>query len=270
MSEYIEKLMQDSEGIARGAGDLIMKIRARDRRITFKSSRDMVTEVDEASESFIVKEIRTRHPEHAILAEEGSSYEKAGAEYRWIIDPLDGTTNFVHDFPVFAVSIGIEFRGELCAGAVYNPIMDECFTAGLGKGAFLNGESISVSSAKGLGESILATGFPYFNDDYFDMNMDLWKGIYGKTQGLRRAGAAAIDLAWVACGRLDGYWEFSLKPWDMAAGALIVSEAGGVVTGPLGEALDLNSGNLIAANPQIHDHLLKEFKAFEDRIKINP
>jgi len=258
MVDIIDNLMRDSETIARAAGDLIMGMRQQNRRISFKSARDMVTEVDQASEAYIVGEIQNRYPMHAILAEEGSGYGKQGAAYRWIIDPLDGTTNFVHGFPIFAVSIGVEYEGELIAGAVHNPIMDECFVAGKGKGAFLNGEIIHVSSTSTLADSILATGFPYINDDYFDQNMDIWTTIYGKTQGLRRAGAAAIDLVWVACGRLDGYWEFSLKPWDMAAGALIVREAGGVVTGPRGETLDLDSGNLIAANPELYRPLLDE------------
>lgn len=265
MADTIEALMIDSEAIARAAGELIMGMMQQSRRITYKSTRDMVTEVDQASEAYIVGEIQKRYPQHAILAEEGSGYGKQGAAYCWIIDPLDGTTNFVHGFPVFAVSIGVEYKGELMAGAVYNPVMDECFSAGNDRGAFLNGEKISVSSTPNLGGSILATGFPYFNDDYFDLNMDLWTSIYGKTQGLRRAGAAAIDLAWVACGRLDGYWEFSLKPWDMAAGALIVREAGGIVTGPRGETLALDSGNLIAANPELHGHLLLEVKDIMDK-----
>jgi len=253
-----ESILKDVEEIARGAGALIMEMRASKRRVDFKSARDMVTEVDRASETFIVKTIRERYPDHSILAEEGGGTGETDALYRWIIDPLDGTTNFVHDFPIFAVSIGVEKAGQLYAGAVYHPVLDECFTAGLGQGAFLNGKQIHVSHTSKLGESILGTGFPYANNSFFELNMKLWASVYGKTQGLRRAGAAALDLAWVACGRMDGFWEFNMKPWDMAAGALLVTEAGGQVTDALGNKLDLDAGDLAAGNPRIHRQIIKE------------
>ena len=259
-------LIQAAGEIAMLAGKLILELSTHDRRITFKSARDMVTEVDQASEAFIVAEIRKRFPEHEILAEEGGVSTSNQSSYRWIIDPLDGTTNFVHRFPVFAVSIGIEYQGELYVAAVYDPNRDELFTAGLRQGAFLNGEQIKISDTRDLGKSLLATGFSYFNDDYFKLNMELWASIYGKTQGLRRAGAAAIDLAWLACGRLDGLWEFSLKPWDIAAGALLVTEAGGLVSGPRGEALNLKTGHIIAANPYIHPMIIEEIDLFKHRL----
>lgn len=252
--------------IAKKAGQLILELSTQSRQIHYKSARDMVTEVDQASEDYIVSEIRKHYPSHDILAEEGGGKSTSASEYRWIIDPLDGTTNFVHDFPVFAVSVGVEFKGELFAAAVYDPNRKECFTAGAGQGAFLNGKPMRVSETHELGRSLLATGFSYFNDDYFKLNMELWASIYGKTQGLRRAGAAAIDLAWLACGRLDGLWEFSLKPWDIAAGALLVTEAGGIVSGPQGEALDLNTGHIIAANPHIHGDIIDEINLFRHRL----
>lgn len=262
----INELIKEAGDIARAAGNLILELSSHERRISYKSARDMVTEVDQASEDFIVSEIMQRFPEHEILAEEGGESTSNDSSYRWIIDPLDGTTNFVHGFPVYAVSIGIEYQGKLYVGAVYDPNREELFTAGLGQGAFINGEPISVSDTSDLGKSLLATGFSYFNDDYFKLNMELWASIYGKTQGLRRAGAAAIDLAWLACGRLDGLWEFSLKPWDIAAGALLVTEAGGITSGPEGEALDLQQGHIIAANPSIHPEIIKEISQFKHRL----
>ncbi len=266
MDTIIDKLIIDAGEIARGAGQIITKMAPTQRQISFKSTRDMVTEVDQASEKFIISSIRKLYPDHSILAEEGGGSESSTSEYRWIIDPLDGTTNFVHGIPIYAVSIGVEYNGELVAAAVYDPNRDELFVAGKKRGALLNGEIITVSETKNLGRSVLATGFSYFNDDYFKLNMELWASIYGKTQGLRRAGSAAIDLAWLACGRLDGLWEFSLKPWDIAAGALLVTEAGGIVSGPLGEKIDLNKGHIIAANAQIHTALIAEIAQFKHRL----
>lgn len=258
--------MTDAGRIAKTAGELILEISTQERQISYKSARDMVTEVDQASEKYIVSEIYKSYPTHDILAEEGSGDDARHSDYLWIIDPLDGTTNFVHGFPVFAVSIGVQFKGELYAAAVYDPNRDELFTAGRGMGAFLNGKGIHTSLTTDLGKSLLATGFSYFNDNYFKLNMELWTSIYGKTQGLRRAGAAAIDLAWLACGRLDGLWEFSLKPWDIAAGALLVQEAGGVVSGPVGEELNMDKGHIIAANPYIHPQIISEISQFRHRL----
>ncbi len=266
MTDFHDQLISDAGRIARSAGDLILKMSSRERQISYKSARDMVTEVDRASEEHIVSKINRLYPQHEILAEEGGASTPTDSSYKWIIDPLDGTTNFVHGFPVFAVSIGVEFENELIAAAVYDPIRKELFTAGMKRGAFLNDEPISVSQTQELGKSLLATGFSYFNDDYFQLNMELWASIYGKTQGLRRAGAAALDLAWLACGRLDGLWEFNLKPWDIAAGALLVVEAGGLVSGPSGDALDLSAGHIIAANPNIHPYIIKEISLFKHRL----
>lgn len=266
MSKLYIQLVKDATEIARGAGARILELRSKKRQVSYKSARDMVTEVDQASENYIISRINDLHPQHNILAEEGGAFDENDSEYRWIIDPLDGTTNFVHDFPVFAVSIGIEHKGELIAAAIYDPNRDELFSAGKGIGAMLNSSPIHVSKTHELGKSLLATGFSYFNDDYFKLNMELWASIYGKTQGLRRAGAAAIDLAWLACGRLDGLWEFSLKPWDIAAGALLVTEAGGIVSEPGGGALDLQLGHIIAANPIIHPQIIHEIQYVKDRL----
>ena len=266
MTNFHDQLIRNAGSIARSAGELILTLSSNERHISYKRARDMVTEVDQASENYIVSEINRLYPEHEILAEEGSGATLTQSPYKWIIDPLDGTTNFVHGFPVFAVSIGILFEDKLFAAAVYDPNRQELFTAGRSRGAFLNEEPISVSKTQELEKCLLATGFSYFNDDYFKLNMELWTSIYGKTQGLRRAGSAAIDLAWLACGRLDGLWEFSLKPWDIAAGALLVTEAGGLVSGPRGEDLDLTAGHIIAANPSIHPHILAEISLFKHRL----
>ncbi|MCF6239656.1 MAG: inositol monophosphatase [Candidatus Marinimicrobia bacterium] len=266
MDKLRDQLIIDAGEIAKAAGLLIKKLSANQRTISYKSARDMVTEVDQASEKYIISEIRKRYPDHNILAEEGGQSAVSDSEYCWIIDPLDGTTNFVHKFPVYAVSVGIQFAGQLTAAAIYDPNRDELFVAGRNRGALLNGQTIHVSKTEDLSHSLLATGFSYFNDDYFKLNMELWTSIYGKTQGLRRAGAAAIDLAWLACGRLDGLWEFSLKPWDIAAGALLVTEAGGTISGPLGAELDLELGHIIAANPQVHPQLIREISHFKHRL----
>jgi len=266
MNINLNELIADAATIARSAGKLILRLSSQERHISYKSARDMVTEVDQASESYILSEINRLYPKHDILAEEGGESTQNKSPYKWIIDPLDGTTNFVHGFPAFAVSIGIQYEGDLVAASIYDPTRDELYTAGKDLGAFLNGKPIAVSRTLELGKSLLATGFPYFNDDHFKLNMELWTNIYGKTQGLRRAGAAALDLAWVSCGRLDGYWEFKIKPWDMAAGALLVKEAGGLVSGPRGEALDMTTGHIIAANPSIHSHIIEEIDLFKHRI----
>ena len=230
-----------------------------------KPDGSLITACDRWSDAAFVEGLAEIAPGEGVLSEEGSQQCPTTPAY-WVVDPLDGTTNFVHRFPVFAVSIGVQFKGELFAAAVYDPNRDELFTAGQSLGAFLNGNPIRVSDTHELSKSLLATGFSYFNDDYFKLNMELWTSIYGKTQGLRRAGAAAIDLAWLACGRLDGLWEFSLKPWDIAAGALLVTEAGGIVSGPRGEAIDLDQGHIIAANPDIHPEIIQEISQFKHRL----
>lgn len=220
----------------------------------------MVTEVDQACEDLIVASLRKYYPDHNILAEEGGDQESHESDYQWVIDPLDGTTNFVHGFPAYCVSIGLQYQNQPLVGVIYDPLRDELFSAAKGSGAFLNGNPISVSSTDSLGKSLLATGFPYANDETFDLNMKLWVQIYGQTQGLRRAGAAALDMAWTACGRLDGYWEFNLKPWDIAAGTLLVTEAGGRVSSPLQDEFTIFEGNVIATNLNLHPTLRNEIQ----------
>jgi myo-inositol-1(or 4)-monophosphatase len=251
-----------TEQISVEAGKLIMRLSQDARSIEFKGQRDMVTSVDSSAEALIVQAIQERYPRHQILAEEGGGKGKSKSDFRWIIDPLDGTTNFVHGFPVFCVSIALEYQGRIVAGAIYDPNRSELFSAGLNLGATLNGLALQVSQTAAIGSSLIATGFPYTNNAHFDLNMKAWVGLYGQTQGLRRAGAAAIDLAWVACGRLDAYWEFCIKPWDMAAGLLLVREAGGKISDPYGGPLDFSEGHILASNGHLHHELVTQLTHF--------
>ena len=224
MSQYLP----DLEAIAREAGTLLMQYFGR-VTIEYKGEVDLVTEADRASEKLIVERLRARWPEHGIVAEEGTRSEME-ADYRWYVDPLDGTTNFAHGYPVFCVSIALTRRdGQLEAGVLYDPTRDEMFAAERGQGATLNGRTIQVSKTKRLVESILGTGFPS-HKRHKNPNIFFYHQITLRSHGVRRAGSAALDLANVACGRYDGFWEFNLNPWDTAAGVLLVQEAGGSVT----------------------------------------
>ncbi|GAA5159889.1 inositol monophosphatase family protein [Viridibacterium curvum] len=226
-----------------------------------KQPSDFVTEVDQAAERAIIEVIREAYPEHGILAEESGRSDGAGdsaqSEFQWIIDPLDGTTNFIHGFPQYAVSIGITQKGVLQHGVIYDPVRNELFTASRGKGAFLNDRRIRVSKRTKLQDSLIGTGFPFRNFDHIDSYTAIFRELVQKTAGLRRPGAAALDLAYVACGRTDGFFEFGLAPWDMAAGALMVSEAGGLISDFSGESAYLETGNLVAGSPRIFAPLLQ-------------
>ena len=223
--------------------------------IELKGRIDLVTEVDLLCEKAVTATISESFPDHGILAEEGTSIN-GGSPYQWIIDPLDGTTNFAHGFPMFAVSIGLVKDGEILLGVIYDPLRDELFSAKKDGGATMNGHSIKVSETSQLDKSLVATGFPYDVKTSSRNNLNNFNRVIMEVRALRRPGAAAIDLAYVACGRLDGFWEQRLKPWDMAAGALIVSEAGGIVTDMKGKPLDLFGETCCAGNPQIHRQLL--------------
>lgn len=239
---------------ARDAGRILRESFGKVQQIKYKGEVDLVTEVDEASERLIVGRIREHFPDHQILGEEGgtSNSPEPHSRYRWIIDPLDGTTNFAHGYPFFCVSIGIEREGVAEFGVVYAPILDEFFTAELGAGAFLNGNRIIVSTTDSLIRSLLATGFNYDRDLARD-NLLNWERFLFRTQALRRDGASALNLCYVAAGRFDGYWEIGLKPWDAAAGALMVREAGGLVTDFSGSAHKLTGRELLATNGSLHD-----------------
>lgn len=223
--------------------------------VEHKGEIDLVTEVDIACEEAIIKIISEAYPEHGILTEEEGS-ANIEAENVWITDPLDGTTNFAHGFPVYCSSVALVAGCEPVAGAVYDPTRDELFTAVKGGGAFLNGSPIKVSGTKELINALLATGFPYSIKTTSKNNLKEFGDFAMRAQALRRPGAAAIDLCYVACGRLDGFWEFHLKPWDISAGALIVTEAGGTMSHSKGEALDVHRSDIVASNGLLHEAML--------------
>jgi myo-inositol-1(or 4)-monophosphatase len=220
-----------------------------------KGRNDYVSQADVEAERAVLDVLTRAYPDHGIIAEE--SGEREGSEYTWVIDPLDGTTNFLHGFPMFAVSAAVKRGGVLEHGVVYDPLHDEMFTASRGEGAQLNGKRLRVSTTRQLAPSLLGTGFPFRDLGIIEPWMRSFQSLLPKTSGIRRAGAAALDLAYVAAGRLDGFWEFGLKPWDMAAGALLIREAGGLVADVSGGQDFLENGNLVAANPLIFEEFRK-------------
>lgn len=245
------------------AGKLLKERLGDVRVIDYKAAFNIVTDVDNASERMIVELIKSEFPDDEILAEESGLISKGGNERRWLIDPLDGTTNFAHTYPFFAVSIGLEEKGERVMGVVYNPMSDELFWAEKGEGAYLNDEKLIVSDANKLNACLLATGFPPDTRGAHLSNMLEFKTLTDMCHGVRRDGSAALDLCFVAAGRLDGFWERKLAPWDLAAGSLIVEEAGGTVTNLAGQALDLSQGHILASNGKIHGQVLDVLKEIE-------
>jgi myo-inositol-1(or 4)-monophosphatase len=232
--------------------------RVSDISIDIKGKNDFVTEVDKQAEYIIIETIKNAYPDHAFLAEE--SGKSGDSDYVWIIDPLDGTTNFLHGFPHFAVSIALQCKGRLDQAVVYDPIKQELFTASKGKGAQLNNKKIRVSPKKNIDGALLGTGFPFKEEHDVDKFIKNFKSFYPKAAGIRRAGAASLDLAYVACGRLDGFWEYDLKPWDIAAGALLVQEAGGINSEISGGLDYMESGDIICANPKLIKEMLKQLR----------
>jgi myo-inositol-1(or 4)-monophosphatase len=222
--------------------------------IDMKGDKDLVTEVDRESERLIVTHLLASFPDYNIVAEEGK-YPQGDSPFRWIIDPLDGTTNYAHGFPWFCVSIGLEAAGEIVAGVIYNPVQEELFTASNGSGAFLNGRRLQVSSRSPLKNTLLGTGFPYDCASDPANNFAHFVCFQKTARGIRRAGAAALDLAYVAAGRLDGFWELKLKPWDVAAGILMVHEAGGMVSTFDGSPYDIYNNRVVASNGLIHTEM---------------
>ncbi|HRD33156.1 MAG TPA: inositol monophosphatase family protein [Rhodocyclaceae bacterium] len=222
-----------------------------------KAPNDFVTEVDRAAENAIIEVLRDAYPQHGILAEEsGTSGGPDDSEYQWIIDPLDGTTNFLHGFPQYAISIALARNGVLEHAVVFDPTRNELFTASKGSGAFLNDRRIRVTRRTRLAESLIGTGFPFREFKHLDAYLAMFRELTQKTAGIRRPGAAALDLAYVASGRLDGFWEMGLQPWDMAAGALLIQEAGGLVGDLAGESAFMQTGNMVAGAPKIFAQLL--------------
>ena len=236
---------------AEAAGRVLMEKLEKGVTVAYKGTIDLVTEADLASEQAIVAILRQRHPDHDILAEEGD-YERKGADQRWIVDPLDGTTNFAHGFPWFAVSIALEVRGEVVLGAVFNPHNGELFVAERGLGAMLNGRPLHVSPTGELGRALLATGFAYDHKHSPENNYTEFERFQRATQAVRRAGVASLDLACVAAGRFDGFWELKLKPWDVAAGVLLVELAGGRVSDYAGAPMPVDRGEILASNGLLH------------------
>ena len=240
---------------AREAGAMLRERFGNAGAVEFKGAIDLVTEMDRLSEQAIVSRIKSAFPGHGILTEE-SAEEVGHSGRRWIIDPIDGTTNYAHAFPVFCVSIAFEQDGEVKLGVVYNPMLDELFVAEKGRGATLNGNRISVSKTGKLDKSLLATGFPYDIRTSEKNNLDNFARFAVKAQAIRRAGSAALDLCYVACGRFDGFWEMKLRPWDVAAAALMVKEAGGIITAFGGDGFSIYGHECLASNALVHEEML--------------
>jgi myo-inositol-1(or 4)-monophosphatase len=250
---------------ARRAGNIIQRA-SRDLdliKVQTKRPNDFVTEVDKAAEAAIIDVLREAYPDHAILAEEsGEAVGKGhGKDYVWIIDPLDGTTNFIHGMPHYAVSIALQHRGTITQGVVYDPNRNELFTATRGGGAFLNDRRIRVSRRLRINEALIGTGFPFREEQGFDEYMKTFSAITRATAGVRRPGAAALDLAYVASGRFDGFWERGLQAWDIAAGSLLVAESGGLITNFKGESSFLYGGDVVCATPKLFPPLLQMVQA---------
>ena len=239
------------------AGKLLLSSYGKLKRsdIKTKSKNDFVTKIDKRAEELIISKIKKHFPGHGILAEETG--KSPGHQTLWVIDPLDGTSNYIHQIPMFAISIGVIENGQLKAGVVYDPIHRELFTAQKGKGAFLNKRKIRVTAVKRLSDALMTTGIPFRARDRFDEYMASFRAISLGSVGIRRAGSAALDLAYVACGRFDGFWELDLSPWDIAAGALLIQEAGGKISDMWGEGDHLKNGDTLASNGLIHRELQK-------------
>ncbi len=253
-----QKEMETASRAAMNAGRILKELYGNISRISKKGEIDLVTEADLMSERAVINTISTAFPDDRILSEEAGEHGDK-SDRLWIIDPLDGTTNFAHSFPFFAVSIGLQVNKEIVVGIVYNPCLDEFFEAEKGKGAFLNKKSIKVSDKVNLKDSLLGTGFPYDVYEKPDAILGYLKGMIVRAQGIRRAGSASIDLCYVATGRLDGFWEQGLKPWDTAAGSLILEEAGGIISDYTGNPFNPFMNTILASTPGIHARMLEVF-----------
>jgi myo-inositol-1(or 4)-monophosphatase len=260
-----DRYLQVAMAAAKDAGRVQMQHLGHSHHVEYKGDIDLVTIVDKLSEKAIVERITAAFPDHDLLAEE-TLFEKKGSPWKWIIDPLDGTTNYFRGYPCFCVSIGLEVDGEVKLGVVYNPVLDELFHAERGGGAFLNGNPISVSRVNDLNRSFLCTGFPYDVREYADFYLRYFREFIIRSFGIRRPGSAAIDLSYLAAGRFDGFWELKLHPWDVAAGSLIITEAGGKVTDFKGGLFGIYSGEMLASNGLIHEEMLEVIKEVNSKI----
>jgi myo-inositol-1(or 4)-monophosphatase len=250
--EYLDFSVQ----LAREAGDVLKHYMGRDKQVELKGRANLVTVADKESEALVIERIRERYPDHAILAEESGASGAASGEGKWIIDPLDGTTNFAHQYPFFCVSIGFEQNGRMLCGAVFDPCRDEMFSAARGMGAFLNGDRLQVSDVDKLAGALLLTGFGYGVREKIKVAMSHFQAFLIESQAVRRGGSAALDLCYTALGRCDGFWEMDLHPWDTAAGLVILEEAGGVVTDFGGGAFSVYGGQILASNGRIHREMI--------------
>ena len=263
-----QNYLTSMQELAREAGALLLSYFGK-VSIEYKGDVDIVTEADRASEKLVVARIRKQWPSHDLIGEEGSRNE-TGSDFRWYVDPLDGTTNFAHGYPVFCVSLGLEYKGQRIAGVVYDPCRDEMFAAEKGSGSRLNGLPIHVSKTARLAESLVATGFPS-HKRHKNPNIHFYHQITLRSHGVRRAGSAALDLCYVSCGRFDAFWEFNLNSWDTAAGVLLVEEAGGKVTNFSDAPFSIDSRELLATNTLLHQEMLKEFaEIFAGRVEGLP
>tara|TARA_X000001036_G_scaffold232273_1_gene217003 strand:+ start:3410 stop:4222 length:813 start_codon:yes stop_codon:yes gene_type:complete len=252
----LSEFLQFALDLAKEAGRVQLKHFGNISSLTKKSSNiDLVTNADIESEQIIVSKIKKKYPNHSIVTEESDS-SSGTSEYTWIVDPLDGTTNFTHNLPIFAVSIALKKSDEIICGVVYNPAADKCFYAEKHKGAFLNGETICPQKSESLSDSLLATGFPYLHDEKYDLSFIIFKDFYDRTRGLRRLGAAALDLCFVAMGRFDGFYEYNLNSWDISAGSLIAHEAGCIVSDWDGSNLPLDGSRILCSNKRIHSKMV--------------
>jgi myo-inositol-1(or 4)-monophosphatase len=264
MPHDMGKLIAAAREAANAAGILICDRWLQPREIAYKGAIDLVTSVDRDSERRIVDILRRTFPDHSILAEEETDVV-GDNHYRWIIDPLDGTTNFAHGYPHCAITIALEYRDEILLGLVYDPLRQERFEAVKGEGATLNGNSIRISGVKELDKALLATGFPYDRREHADFYLRFFKAFMLRSQGIRRNGSAALDLCYVACGRIDGYWELKLRPWDIAAGALIVTEAGGKLSDFSGNKFSIRGNETLASNGALHDEMVHVMNTLAER-----
>jgi len=253
--EYLDFAIE----LARAAGDVLKRYMDREKQIEFKGRANLVTAADKESEALIINRIRQRYPGHAILAEESGA--SGAGEEKWIIDPLDGTTNFAHQYPFFCVSVGFEQKGEIVCGAVYDPWRDEMFFGARGHGAFLDGQRLRVSDVDQLCAGLLLTGFPYGVRDKIKLAMSQFEAFVVASQAVRRGGAAALDICYTAMGRCDGFWELDLQPWDTAAGLVILEEAGGQVTDFKGEPYSVYKKQILASNGKIHGEMIRVLDA---------
>jgi myo-inositol-1(or 4)-monophosphatase len=256
----MDNFLATATEIAREAGALLNSLFDRPHEISYKRPMDIVTEADRRSEALITSRLRRAFPDHDIVAEEGGGH-KSNSEYCWYVDPLDGTTNFAHKFPVFCVSLGLAYCNEVIAGVIFNPIHGEFYTAERGAGAFVNGKRLAVSKIENLADGLVATGFPPYLQDH-ELNIQYYSRFTQLCHGVRRAGSAALDLCSVAAGQFEGFWELKLNPWDKAAGVLIVTEAGGHVSDLTGGPFKLLENEIFASNGLVHDEMLQVFSEF--------